>query len=42
MVLICNASSYHPMFFKNANTTHDAVYETPVNLRVVLPRDVQN
>ena len=42
MVLICNASSYHPMFFKNANTTHDAVYETPVNLRVVLPGDVQN
>jgi hypothetical protein len=30
------------MIFKNANTTHDAVYKTPVNLRVVLPRDFQN
>ena len=42
VVLICNASVYRPIFFKEANTTHDGVYETPVNLRVELPRDVQN
>jgi hypothetical protein len=30
------------MFFKEANTTHDGVYETPVNLRVELSPEVQN